>query len=229
MRHYVWVLMLTLGAAPAFAQDQQLQRDSIAGEDEAALREVGVGGIFAVGNLAVRDIQRSNDPVQQFKRFFAEAKVPLSSAQERQLDSIVDSQIKPVEKGLSGEETLRRTKQEYARKINEVFTADQRTALRRYRTEQIMMGGGFQALKLILENAQAPFSPEQEQQALALYTEFTRQVDQIAKDSNGALDRAQLDKLENETLGKVVGLLAPPQRRALAASRRVSLDTRLRP
>ena len=218
MKRYLWVFALALSTAPVFAQDTE----------ESVLRELGMGGLFAIGNLALRDVQRGNDPVQQLKRFFAEEKLPLSSVQERQLNSIVDAQVRALEASQS-DESARQVNQEYTRKVNEALTLDQQRSLRRYRTERIMTRGGFQALKLILDNAQTPFTPEQETQVQSLYAEFNRQVDQLARDSKGAPDRAQLDKLQSETLGKVVRLMTPTQRRALAASRQGSITAKGRP
>jgi hypothetical protein len=219
MKFAVWLFALILSAAPAFAQDRE----------ETALRELGMGGLFAEGNLAVRDYQRGNDPVQQLKRFFAEAKQPLTSAQEKQLNSIVENQVKAMQASAQNEESTRRLNLEYTKKINDTLTPDQRNSLRRYRTEQIMMRGGFQAVKLILENGQAPFTAEQEIKAQDLYLEFNRKVDQLARDSKGTPDRAQLDKLENEALGQIVRLLTPEQRRALATSRQGTVTSKVRP
>ena len=213
MRRYVLVMALVLSAVPAFAQDP----------DEAILRELGIGGTFALGDLAVRDLQRGNDPVQQLKRFFAEAKLPLSSPQQKQLNSIVDAQTKALLANAENEDAIRRLNFEYTRKVNETLTQDQRAELRRYRTEQIMMRGGFQALRLIMENAQTPFTPEQEKQTQSVYVDLNRQVDQLVRESKGKPDRAQLDKIENEALGKVVRLLTPAQRRALGNSRQGNL------
>ena len=140
----------------------------------------------------------------------------------------VDAQVRALDASQS-DESARRVNQEYTRKVNEALTLDQQRSLRRYRTERIMTRGGFQALKLILDNAQTPFTPEQETQVQSLYAEFNRQVDQLARDSKGAPDRAQLDKLQNETLGKVVRLMTPTQRRALAASRQGSITAKARP
>jgi hypothetical protein len=189
-----------------------------------------MGGIFADGNLALRLLQRGDDPIQQLKRFFAEAKLPLSSAQERKLNSIVDAHISALEAAGHDEEAIRRANQEFTRKSNEVYTPEQRTELRRYRTEQIMMRGGFPALKLTLENAQTPFTADQEKQVQVVYADFGRQVTQLSRDTKGFPDRAELDKLEGEALGKVVRLLTPAQRRALAASRQGSLtSSKIRP
>ena len=219
MRRFLWIMALMFISVSAFAQDPE----------EAALRELGVGALFADGNLAFRQLQRGNDPVEQLKRFFAEAKLPLTSAQVRQLNSIVEVQINSLQSSGQDEDAVRRANRELSRNSNEVYTADQRAALRRYRTEQIMMGGGFPALRLVLENAQTPLTLEQEKQASLLYTDFNRRVTQLARDSKGTPDHADLDKLENEALGKVVRLLNPGQRKALAASRRGSITAKIRP
>ncbi len=221
MRYCVLVLALVLSAAPAFAQQEP--------SEEQILRELGMGGTFALGNLAVRDLQRGTDPVQQLKRFFSEARLPLSSAQQKQLNSIVDAQAKALLAAPDNEDAVRRINQEYTRKVNEVLTQDQRAELRRYRTEQIMMRGGFQALKYIMENAQTPFTAEQEKQIQSIYGDFDQQFDQMARASKGKTNRADVDKLESDALGKVVRLMTIPQRRALASSRQGAITSRVRP
>jgi hypothetical protein len=148
--------------------------------------------------------------------------------QENQLNSIVDVEVKAMQASAQAED-VRRLNLEYNRKMNDLLTPDQRTTLRRYRTEQIMMRGGFPALKLILENAQAPFTTDQETKIQALYVGLSRQVGQVARDSQGTPDRAQSYKLEHEALGQVVRLLTPDQRRALAASRQGALASKVRP
>jgi len=219
MRRYSWIMALAIFVAPAWAQDPE----------ESILRELGMGAIFADGNLALRQLQRGDDPVQQLKRFFGQGKLPLSSAQEKKLNTLVDDQIKALQAAGQNEDAIRQANQDFTRKSNEIFTPDQRAELRRYRTEQIMMRGGFPALKLTLENAQTPFTPDQEKQVQTLYNEFNRQVTQVPHDAKGIPVRAELDKLENEALGKVVRLLTPAQRRALAASRQGSLVSKVRP
>jgi hypothetical protein len=221
MKHWICVIALALSTTPAFAQQET--------SEEQMLRELGMGGTFALGNLALRDLQRGNDPVQQLKRFFAEAKLPLKSAQVKQLESIVDAQGKALVASAGNEDAGRKINQEYSRKVNEVLTADQRAELRRYRTEQIMMRGGFLALRLTMENAQTPLTDDQEKQIQAAYADFNRQVVQVTLSSKGAAGRAELDKLEAEALGKVVRLLTPTQRRALAASRQGTITGKIRP
>jgi hypothetical protein len=221
MRLCVCILALALSAAPAFAQQEP--------SEEQILRDLGMGGTFALGNLAVRDLQRGNDPVQQLKRFFSEAGVPLSSAQQKQLSAVVDAQAKALIASGENEDAARRINQEYTKKVNDVLTPDQRGELRRYRTEQIMMRGGYQALRLIMENAQTPFTEDQEKQVQAVYVDFNRQLDQLVRDSKGQPNRVELDKLEGGALGKVIRLMTPLQRKALAASRQGHITSKVRP
>ena len=213
MKRFLWLVVISLSVAPAFCQ----------GSEESILRELGMGALFAESNLALRQMQAGDDPVQQLKRFFNQAKLPLSSAQQKQLTALVDIQVKALQSAGQNEEAIRLANQDFNRKSNEVFTPEQRAELRRYRTEQIMMRGGFPALILTLENAQAPLTPEQEKEVEAAYSNFNRDLEKLPRDSKGIPNRADLDKLEGQALGRVVRLLTPAQRKALMASRSGSL------
>lgn len=220
---YLALLVLILSATvPAFAQNAQ-------DDDEQAVRELGMFGTYSAGNLALWDIRRGNDPIQQMDRFFAQAKMPLTSAQEKTLSGIVDSEAKALQVAGENEDAVRRVNVDYNKKLNELLTADQRAELRRYRTEQIMLRGGFPALQLILENGNAPFNAEQEMQVRALYLDFNQKVNALMRESKGNPDRAELAKLEGQGLGSVVKLLTPEQRRVLASSRRGTINSRVRP
>lgn len=219
MKRYLWIVVIALAAVPAIAQDP----------GESALRELGMGGLFADGNLFLRQLQRGDDPVQQLKRFFTQAKLPLSAAQQKQLSELVDAQVEALQAAGQNEEAIRAANQQFTRKSNDIFTPQQRTELRRYRTEQIMMFGGFPALRLILEDAQAPLSPDQEKQVQAAYADFNRQAAQVPRDAKGVPNRLELDKLENAQLAKVVRILTPAQRKALAVSRQGTLVSKIRP
>jgi hypothetical protein len=59
-----------------------------------------------------------------------------------------------------------------------------------------------------------------EKRVQAVYVDLSRQIGQMARDSNSGIDRDQLLKTEREQLRKVVALLTPEQRRALLASQR---------
>jgi len=217
MKH-VWILAIYLIATPAFAQDT-----------EEALRELGMGGVFANADLSLRELTQANDPVHQLRRFFVEAKMPLSPDQLKRLDAIVEAQKTALHNAGNNESVTSRMNVEFMRRINGVLTPDQNNTWRRFRTEQIMMRGGFPALRFTLEEAQTPLTLDQEREMLAVYTEFNRQVTQLQADAKGTPNRAELDKLENSALGKVVRLLTPAQRKALAASRQGSLISKVRP
>jgi hypothetical protein len=219
MKYHAALLVFVLTAVPAFAQNAE----------EDAIRELGMFGVYSLGNLALNDIQRGNDPVQQMKRFFAQAKLPLTSLQEKSLTGLIDSEVKVLQTAGQNEDSVRRVNADYTKKLNELLNADQRAELRRYRAEQIMLRGGFPALKLVLENGNAPFNEDQEKQVQALYLEFNQKVNALVKDKQGNPDRAELSALEGQELGKVVRLLTPEQRRALAASRQGPFNARVKP
>jgi len=219
MKYHAALLIFVLAAAPAFAQNA----------DEEAVRELGMFGVYSLGNLALNDIQRGNDPVQQMKRFFGQEKLPLTSAQEKSLNALIDSEVKVLQAAGQNEDAVRRVNADYIKKLNEILKPEQRAELRRYRAEQIMLRGGFPALKLVLENGNAPFNEDQEKQVQAIYLEFNQKVNAMMRDKQGNPDRAELTNLENQELGRVVRLLTPEQRRALAASRQGPFTARVKP
>jgi hypothetical protein len=159
------------------------------------------------------------------KRFFLEASLPLTSAQERQLKTNIDIVYKNLQSAKSDNE-VRQANLQFNKTLFGILNPDQQAALKRYRNQQIMMHGGFPALKLMLENAKAPLTPEQEKQAQTIYQEFNQQADQITRESKDPPNKAILDKLENDALGKVVKLLTPAQRQALIASRLGTLNAK---
>src|SRR5262245_25221242 len=114
---------------------------------------------------------------------------------------------------------LRRINDDLITKINAVLKPDQQAAFKKFRSDEIRKAGGFPALKLVMEEAGAAFTPEQEQQIQELYAEDARQRVQLMRESQGRPDPAKLDELEKSTLTKVARLLNPAQRKALLDSR----------
>ena len=82
---------------------------------------------------------------------------------------------------------------------------------------QIRARGGFDALRVAMEDAGAPFSDEQAPKVKALFEDQKSARAALARESEGTPDPAKLKQLERETLTKVVGLLVPAQRTALLA------------
>jgi len=93
----------------------------------------------------------------------------------------------------------------------------QQTVLTKMSRDQIRSRGGFDALRIAMEDAGAPFTAEQTPKVQALFDEQKVARADLAKESQGTPDPAKLKQLERETLTKVVGLLVPAQRTALLA------------
>src|SRR5205809_2509131 len=108
MRYAVLLLTFLLGSTFAMAQDAE----------SPASTEVGAFGIFALGNLAVNDVQKAAEPLEQVKRFFSDVRMPLTSPQEKQLSVIVDSVVTKLRENGSDEAALRQINGEYMRNLN---------------------------------------------------------------------------------------------------------------
>jgi DNA-directed RNA polymerase specialized sigma24 family protein len=108
---------------------------------------------------------------------------------------------------------------ELLRKVAEssAVSPEQQTVLKRLYKDQIKARGGFDAIRLAVDDAGAPFSPEQAAQIQALFDQENQSKATLTRDSQ-APDRTKVSELERDTLRKVLKLLSPAQRAALAAS-----------
>ena len=93
----------------------------------------------------------------------------------------------------------------------------QQSVLTRMARTQIRARGGFDALRVAMEDAGAPFSEEQLPKVKALFEDQKKARADYVKESQGTPDPARLKQFERDTLTKVVGLLIPAQRTALLA------------
>jgi hypothetical protein len=93
----------------------------------------------------------------------------------------------------------------------------QQSVLTKMSRAQIRARGGFDALRVAMEDAGTPFTEEQQPKVQALFEDQKTARANLAKASEGTPDPAALKQLERETLTKVVGLLVPAQRTALLA------------
>jgi hypothetical protein len=92
-----------------------------------------------------------------------------------------------------------------------VLTPDQQAHLKKMYKDQVKSRGGFDAIKLTLEDAGAPFSPEQLAQIQPFFDEQNRARIQLIKESAGQPpDKAKLDQLQRDTLSKVLKVLTAP-------------------
>jgi hypothetical protein len=97
------------------------------------------------------------------------------------------------------------------------LNAKQQSILNRMSRDQIRSRGGFEALRIAMEDAGAPFTAEQVPKVQALFEDQKTARATLARESQGTPDPETLKKLERDTLTKVVGLLVPAQRTALLA------------
>ncbi len=99
-----------------------------------------------------------------------------------------------------------------------MLTPPQQALIKKIFKDQIKSHGGFEAIKMTMDDAGASFTPEQVAQIQPLYDEKERAKIQLAKDAAGQpVEKAKLDQLDRETNLKVLKLLSPPQRTALLA------------
>jgi hypothetical protein len=95
--------------------------------------------------------------------------------------------------------------------------AKQQAVLVKMSRDQIKSRGGYEALRLSMEDAKAPFSEEQTPKVLALFEDQKVARAELVKAADGTPDPAKLKQLETATLAKVLSLLTPAQRTALTA------------
>jgi hypothetical protein len=97
------------------------------------------------------------------------------------------------------------------------LTPGQQSVLTKMARAQIRSRGGFDALRIAMEDAGAPLSEEQLPKVQALFEDQKTARAALARESQATPDPAKLKQLERDTLTKVVGLLVPAQRTALLA------------
>jgi hypothetical protein len=114
---------------------------------------------------------------------------------------------------------LKKMNDDLMARITAVLKPDQQGAFKKFQNDEIKKAGGFGALKVVMEEAGAPLTAEQEPQIQALYSEDAQQRFQLFRESQGRPDPAKLADLEKTTMGKVARLLTPAQRKALLDSR----------
>jgi hypothetical protein len=229
MLRMIWLLVTVLAAVPLFAQD-----------------EAPGGALSGGGGAQVFTRVDAVNPMDQVKTFLAKANITLSSDQEKTLRPAVEAAIKQLRdisdrlgagrggrgerKGAGGPglaalsnspaaEEIRKLNDDVMAKINEVLKPDQQAAFKKFQNEEIKKAGGFGALKIVMEEAGAPLSGEQEPQIQGFYNDDAQQRTQLFRDSQDHPDPAKLADLQKATMAKIVRVLTPAQRKALLDSR----------
>src|SRR2546426_5717081 len=234
MRKAVWISALLLAATPLLAQD-----------DAPSAPFAGGGG----GGAQVFTRVDSVNPMEQVKAFLAKASITLNPEQERTLRPAVEAAIRQLQEisdrfaargerrgggegrgrgdggGIAALATgpaaqeMKRMNDDLMAKIKAVLKPDQQVAFKKIQNDEIKKGGGFAALKIVMEEAGAPLTPEQEPQIQGLYNDDAQQRAQFFREAQGRPDSAKLADLEKATMAKVARLLTPAQRKALLDSR----------
>src|SRR5437773_8837156 len=205
MRKAVWVSALLLAATPLLAQEEEPQAPFAGGG----------------GGAQVFSRVDSVNPMEQVKAFLAKASIMLNSDQERTLRPAVEAAIKQLqdisdrfaargERRGGGErrgrgdsagiaalangpaaQELKRMNDDLMAKINAVLKPDQQAAFKKFQNDEIKKGGGFAALKVVMEEAGAPLIAEQEPQIQGLYSEDTKQRAQLFREAQAGPDPAK--------------------------------------
>jgi hypothetical protein len=101
-------------------------------------------------------------------------------------------------------------------KVVAALQPPQQAVLKKYQNDQIRNRGGFDALKLNMEDAGAPLTPEQIGPIQALYDEQKKAKADLAKESAPAKpEQAKVTAMETQTMTKVLRVLNAAQKKAL--------------
>jgi hypothetical protein len=117
---------------------------------------------------------------------------------------------------------LRQQAEAFLEKVLTLLTPEQQDVWKKYQRELTLARGGYPALRLALEEAGAPPSPEQETQLQELFRNYNDHLRQLRSgaDEGTQPDPARLKAAEDAHLAQVAKLLNPAQRRALLEWRR---------
>jgi hypothetical protein len=246
MKHFLRLRAIALALRGVVPLAMLLVVTPVFAQDDDGPGERGVGG--GTGQTLVFTRVDSLNPMEQVKSFLAKANIKLGSDQEKILRPQVEAALAEAQQATerlqpqsgrgAGERArrggppgagpgpnsalaaeLRRINNDLVVKINAALKPDQQATFKKFQNDEIQKGGGFPALKLVMEEAGASFTPAQEQQIQAVYADDARQRAQLMRDSQGRPDPAKLDDLEKGTMAKIARLLNAAQRKALLDSR----------
>jgi len=201
------LFLLLLAATPLHAQDE------------------APGGAFAGGGGAqVFTRVDAVNPMDQVKAFLGKANITLNSDQEKTLRPAVEAALKQFreigDRRRGGGEEIKKLNDDLLARISAVLKPDQQVAFKKFQNDEIKKAGGFAALKVVMEEAGAPLTGEQEPQIQGFYNEDAQQRAALMRESQGHPDAAKLADLQKATMAKVVKVLTPAQRKALLDSRK---------
>ena len=239
MKHVMLAVACVILASPGLAQ----QVDFGLGGDASSLLNLPAprGNTPARGTSPARgDRVPPVDRLVRLRELLADANVPLAKEEEAALNSFLNSEIPAMRRTMQQRiAELEKTKgsgagppnllsmDELAPEIIRLndqllgkmaglpgLKPEQQAFVKKLYQDQVKSRGGFEAIKLTLENAGVPFSAEQIGQIQPLFDEQNQAKLQPLNESP---DTLKIDRLQRETLSKVIKLLTPTQRSALVA------------
>ena len=243
MKSWIWVGVLLLAVSPALGQDES-GGGGLFGDGEVEFADSGSRG---------RGQPAAPGPVDRINEILSKGGQPLTEDQKKKLQSLLDEQMDAIRaalgqapqrgggagrpgqgaaaaaRGPQGERrppnpALLEQEEIYLAKVMPVLTAVQQGIWKKHQNDQIRARGGYPALKLALEEAGSPPSPEQDRQLQEQFRTYNQQLRELrmAADPGSPPDAAKLKKLETQHLAALVKLLDAAQRKALLDWRRSS-------
>ena len=239
MKRWIWLIVLTLMAVPALAQDE--------GGD-------GGGDFFDLSSMGeFGNVAPDFDPLLEVRNLLAQAKVtPMDKNQEKDLKKIYDKEVKVVAKpyeqrfnlnlkttmgslqassargrrGGGGGGVPRRpepTQIAEARRLSTVLVdkmiaglrIDQQGPLRRHQSEQARIAK-LNTLTSSVSRAGTPLTSAQLSEVEAILARESRLRSLMIVEAKGGPYQSQIVQLEAQTKQRVVDVLDPPQRIAYA-------------
>jgi hypothetical protein len=241
MKQLLLPIVLVLFASPIYAQDVDLGL----GGDASSLLNLPAPRGNTPARGAAPAARGSNaaaaaavDRLVRLRELFAGASMSLTKEQETALTTFLNAEIPAMRRALQARiAELQKGRDPAATpgidelapeiiRLNDDLLGkmaaapglgpEQQTFLKKLYKDQVKSRGGFDAIKLTLEDAGTPFSTDQIAQIQPLFDQQNQARLQLLKDSQGQLpDKSKLDQLQRETLAKVLRLLNPAQRTAL--------------
>ena len=233
-KHWAWIGIALLLVSSLAAQEEGRGMDSPEDEEIGAAPEGQRGG--RQGNRAGNFNQ---NPIDRMEQVLSQAGVPLSNEQKKTLATLQNEQRQAFQQrgeaqregagGAPGERRggappMGRQFEAFQEKLLATLTPAQQDVWKKFQNDQIRRRGGYAALRLALEEAGAPVTPEQDAQLQSAFRSYAEQQRELRRAAGQGVqpDPAQLRQLETQPLTQLAKLLNPAQRRALIESRKNS-------